>query len=630
LENESNTMSGDNGYVWLEKKKVPNGYMQIAANRIEFLLWLERTLGYQNAEDWYRITVADFQKNHGGSLLTTIYKGSPQKAVRELYPDIRWKPWQFTHVPNGWWKKTKNRREFVVDLQHELSIVNLDDWYHVPKQEYLNHGGRRLFNYLKGMIAILREVYPRHLWHEWLFIGGVTRGFFDNKSNRLRALKWLESKLGWRKPSDWYSISAVAFRSNKLGGLLNRNYNNSPILAAIELYPELEPHKNRFENVERNHWSQIENRRLAFEELGKELSIRRATDWYGVTQDQIRSMGTHSLISFYNGSVFGMVRELLPKETWLPWFFRSCPNGWWRKKKNRLEGLRYLGQKEGFDNPDDWYRVQVKHFRIHKLSGLLHSCYGNSPYAAVKELFPCHTFLEWKFICLPRNFWNFVKNRRRYVRWLGKELEFKCKDDWYGVTIDDFVSNYGWGMLHGYYRGSYKNALLEVFPHHHWDESRFVQKYRKEQKRIFHLLKNLLPDYKIEWEYSSNVRYPDTGRPSTFDIFIPKLRLAVEYHGTTHREPMPHINHSAEDVRNRQRKDEDRRRLCKMHGITLVEISDLDWYDARSNQCERTFLEEKIDDAYVSSASRFKNRNSPRIRLLNSDRADTYPRDSFL
>lgn len=59
-----------------------------------------------------------------------------------------------------------------------------------------------------------------------------------------------------------------------------------------------------------------------------------------------------------------------------------------------------------------------------------------------------------------------------------------------------------------------------------------------------------------------------------FDVFIPSLKLALEYHGQQH--------YSASDLYGdimvqRRRKDAEKRAICQLNGVTLVEIPY--WFD---------------------------------------------------
>lgn len=41
----------------------------------KYMQWLGNTLGFQKADDWYRITQKDLTDHYGGGMLTSIYRG---------------------------------------------------------------------------------------------------------------------------------------------------------------------------------------------------------------------------------------------------------------------------------------------------------------------------------------------------------------------------------------------------------------------------------------------------------------------------------------------------------------------------------------------------------------------------
>ena len=47
--------------------------------------------------------------------------------------------------------------------------------------------------------------------------------------------------------------------------------------------------------------------------------------------------------------------------------------------------------------------------------------------------FPEYEWLPWKFNKCPRNFWDDLKNQRKFMDWAGKELGIKDMSDWYKV-----------------------------------------------------------------------------------------------------------------------------------------------------------------------------------------------------
>jgi hypothetical protein len=44
-----------------------------------------------------------------------------------------------------------------------------------------------------------------------------------------------------------------------------------------------------------------------------------------------------------------------------------------------------------------------------------------------------HEWLPWQFVSCPNNYWDDVKNHRKFLEWASKQLNVKEFDDWYKV-----------------------------------------------------------------------------------------------------------------------------------------------------------------------------------------------------
>jgi hypothetical protein len=65
-------MSVFNPSVW-ENGRVPNGFWRIRANRVRYMNWLGKRLGFKTTTDWYRLTRQAFLDHYGGGLLAGIW-----------------------------------------------------------------------------------------------------------------------------------------------------------------------------------------------------------------------------------------------------------------------------------------------------------------------------------------------------------------------------------------------------------------------------------------------------------------------------------------------------------------------------------------------------------------------------
>ena len=83
---------------------------------------------------------------------------------------------------------------------------------------------------------------------------------------------------------------------------------------------------------------------------------RRPEDWYVLTSATVRRFGGSGLLqSYYRGSQQNMLRDYLPWYDWKEWLFPKVPGGFWMDLANCRRYLEWLGEKLGFDEPEDWY-----------------------------------------------------------------------------------------------------------------------------------------------------------------------------------------------------------------------------------------------------------------------------------
>jgi hypothetical protein len=61
----------------------------------------------------------------------------------------------------------------------------------------------------------------------------------------------------------------------------------------------------------------------------------------------------------------------------------------------------------------------------------------------MKEIYPTHSWVPWKFQAVPRGFWASETNRKQYFDWLGSQIGIHSPKDWYQVTSETIRENYG-------------------------------------------------------------------------------------------------------------------------------------------------------------------------------------------
>src|SRR5688500_6705904 len=113
--------------------RIPSGFWEKQENRKVFFDWLGFQLGYRSVDDWYNVTVEDFQDNKGGRLLQDHYSNSPSRALQVIYPEHDWMLWRFVKSPVAYLEKihVDKKKQLLDWLGNTLSIRELDDWYRI-------------------------------------------------------------------------------------------------------------------------------------------------------------------------------------------------------------------------------------------------------------------------------------------------------------------------------------------------------------------------------------------------------------------------------------------------------------------------------------------------------------------
>lgn len=224
------------------------------------------------------------------------------------------------------------------------------------------------------------------------------------------------------------------------------------------------------------YWSTRPNRLKYLHWLGQRLGFRRTEDWYRLTRRSfLDNYGGGLLATVYNHSPLAALRDLSPGYDWKPWLLQSTPQGYWKKRNNRVQYMRWLGKQLGFSRDRDWYQLSQQHFHDHGGAGLLGVHYRNSPIDAVRDFKPDGEWLPWLFVAAPQGFWKKKANRVAYVKWLGKQLGFTTTQDWYALQRHHFYDNAGGALLHTIPGRSPLAALREAFPKVAWQEWRFAR-----------------------------------------------------------------------------------------------------------------------------------------------------------
>jgi hypothetical protein len=91
---------------------------------------------------------------------------------------------------------------------------------------------------------------------------------------------------------------------------------------------------------------------------------------------------------------------------------------------------------------------------------------------ALTSVYPEHEWLIWKFVHIPKGFFQKQENCKKFFEWLGKKLGVKNFEDWYNISLQDVVK-YGGKNLLLFHGGSLRASLAFTYPDYDWQNWRF-------------------------------------------------------------------------------------------------------------------------------------------------------------
>jgi hypothetical protein len=79
-----------------------------------------------------------------------------------------------------------------------------------------------------------------------------------------------------------------------------------------------------------NYWEDSQNRRNYFNWLGNLLGIKKPSDWYSITSDQIIQNGGKELLEYYSHhSHYSILAFTYPQYDWHPWILGNLTQDFW-------------------------------------------------------------------------------------------------------------------------------------------------------------------------------------------------------------------------------------------------------------------------------------------------------------
>lgn len=283
--------------------------------------------------------------------------------------------------------------------------------------------------------------------------------------------------------SSWYSVDP-----KDVVRILGRNEINSQIKIHMVLsraFPEHVWERGRFVKfpLGKERGKSLAEWRKELLEIGHHLGIKEneLDKWYTASNKDIRTFGGTPLLKRFENSKWKMLLSLFPDHRWDFSRFSKKPDRYWESEETQRNVLLSVGMKLGIDIGDyeSWYKVKSRDFMAYGGSGLILR-YNSSVSKMVTTLLSEHTWNLEKFAKKPQNFWESEATQRAALLDIGHKLGIMENewDKWYEVSSNDIIGNGGEVLLTKKYSGSVASMLMNVFPEHKWNESKFQTKPR--------------------------------------------------------------------------------------------------------------------------------------------------------
>jgi hypothetical protein len=297
-------------YSWKEWlfERAPQNFWDDPLNQRRYMDWLAKRLRLKTSEDWYKVTVEHFTKNHGKGLLAK-FRGSPTAAIRAYRPTYDWKEWLFVNAPHGFWEEPANRRRYMDWLSEQLGIRRTEDWYKVTGRAIRQFDGGLLSQLGDSPVALVKDYLPDYEWKEWLF-PTVPNEFWDQPLNRWRYMHWLGEQLGVNRPEDWYRLTGPTIRRHR-GTYVLKKFNYSPTALLKDYWPDYDWKEWLFPNVPRGFWAGAANRRRYMAWLGEQLGFDGPEPWSRVRKVDFERFHGHQILKRFGYNVRAVVDEYL-------------------------------------------------------------------------------------------------------------------------------------------------------------------------------------------------------------------------------------------------------------------------------------------------------------------------------
>eukprot|EP00026_Physarum_polycephalum_P003058 Phypoly_transcript_03067.p1 GENE.Phypoly_transcript_03067~~Phypoly_transcript_03067.p1 ORF type:complete len:822 (+),score=139.06 Phypoly_transcript_03067:68-2533(+) len=223
------------------------------------------------------------------------------------------------------------------------------------------------------------------------------------------------------------------------------------------------------------HW-QVEdaaNVRKQLDEFAKKRGLDPLVPetWYDIPTSDIHKECGSAFMSNYNRSFIRSLVAVYPNIGLKLCRFKRKPGSFWNSLENQRAYLDDYAARNGFDPliPKNWRDFSVKKLRDHDGYSLI-SKWNNSPFQALRGVYPDVKFKASDFYTVPKKYWDNAENRKKAFDQFAASRGFDplVTENWYPIiaSLSDEKSKSAMESLPiiTLYGGSFQTALIDVYP----------------------------------------------------------------------------------------------------------------------------------------------------------------------
>eukprot|EP00026_Physarum_polycephalum_P000662 Phypoly_transcript_00663.p1 GENE.Phypoly_transcript_00663~~Phypoly_transcript_00663.p1 ORF type:complete len:1097 (+),score=133.55 Phypoly_transcript_00663:927-4217(+) len=376
-------------------------------------------------------------------------------------------------APKGYWKAQDGKaREHFIEFAMKRGLDPLlpATWYSMSYSTLLQSGAslmhlRSRGGYIETLLSVFPDIGldPRKFQKDLFFsVVQNRREFFDNYAKDHNFDPLIEG--------NWYSVDMRDLMNTKGAKIVARYYGGIKI-ALRHLYPELKIDPTKYE-YQADFYIKTVRRREIFNEFAaaNRFDPLVPENWYSIARERILALKNSTLVrNFYQRQVTKALLDVYPdigleREK----LFIHISSSFWAVVKNRRTFFDEFAKENAFDPlvPSNWYNVP-RHKIVAKKGAFPVLGYYNKNYAkALMHLYPNIGLELDKFGILPSGHWNEIRNHREFFDnfALSRGFEPLVAKNWYSVTQQQVLETKYSRVVLGFYKGSFINALLSLYP----------------------------------------------------------------------------------------------------------------------------------------------------------------------